>query len=166
MVETLLVPLVAVSSLGWSVVCALRGDRAVAIGAAVMAGTLGLAAGSTSARLEAWAEGGPGMSALALVGSYGLGAAAAFLVSGRTGARWAALVCLILTGALSAFFYFDGLSEIEEVLRQVNNPIDAASIREGSRAELMRLVELGGALIAAIVFTLLAATRTHGEVSG
>jgi hypothetical protein len=98
---------------------------------------------------------------LALTGSYALGSAAAFLSSRSAGAKWAALAAATLTAGLSAFFYVDGLREMEEVLRQVVDPHDAEMIREGSKAELLRLLELGGVLVGATVI-LLGARRGRG----
>ncbi len=88
------------------------------------------------------------MNVLALTGGCALGAAAAFFLSRKAGAKWAAIVAVSVTAVLSGFFYVDGLREMEEVLRQVADVRDAELIRQGSRVELLRLIELGGVLIA------------------
>lgn len=166
MFELLALPLVALAATGWSLARAMRGDRPVAVGAAVTACVAGAAWAASSVPLEAWLEGGPGMTVLALVGSYGLGAAAAAFVSRAPGARMAALLSAATTVGLCGFFYVDGMQGLEETLRHVEDPMDAAIIREGSRGELLRLLVLGGALSAGMVLTLVAgAARQHRSLS-
>lgn len=143
-----LIPILAVASFGWSLINALRGDQPVAVGSAATATVLGVAFAGNTLPVMAWIEGGFGMNVLALTGGYALGAAAAFFLSRKAGAKWAAIVAVSVTAGLSGFFYVDGLREMEEVLRQVADVRDAELIRQGSRVELLRLIELGGVLIA------------------
>ena len=154
MLETLALPFVALVSFGWSLISAARGNRAVAVGAAVMSTVLGVASAAHALPVMAWLEGGYGMNVIALTGSYALGCAAAFLVSRSPGAKWAALLTSGATALLCGFFYLQGLQELEEVLRQVVDPRDAELIRGGSRAELLRVIELGGTLISATALVL------------
>lgn len=137
----------AASSLGWSLINVARRNRPVAVGAAISATVLCGAFVGTTLPLMAWVEGGYGMNVLALSGSYALGAAGAFLLSGKSGAKWAALVAAGVTAVLAGAFYADGLREIDEVLRQVTDVHDAELIREGSRGELLRLLELAGLFV-------------------
>ena len=160
----LLLPLVASSSLGWACFRAVRRDRPVALGAAVMGVVLGGA--WAAAGTSAWAEGGPEMNVLALTGSYGLGAAVAFLFSGGRGAKYAALVGAGVTAVLAGYFYFHGMQELEAVLRNVVDPRDAEVIRAGSRVELMRLVQLGGALVVTTSLLLLKRPSTPTGLTG
>jgi hypothetical protein len=146
MLEALLL-LLAASSCGWALINAKRGERPVAVGAAVTSTMLGVAFAGTTLPVMAWIEGGFGMNVLALPGGYALGAAAAFLLSGKPKAKGAAFIAAGVTAALSVFFYVNGLREMDEVLRQVTDLHDAELIREGSRGELLRLLELGGVLI-------------------
>lgn len=152
----LVLPIVALAATGWSIACAMRGDRPVAVGAAVTACVAGAAWGASSVPLEAWIEGGHGMAVLAVVGSYGLGSAAAAFVSRAPGARRASLLSVAATVLLCGFFYTDGMLGVEEALRHVEDPMDAELIRQGAHGELLRLVVLGAALSAGMVLTLLA----------
>ncbi|MDP1827018.1 MAG: hypothetical protein Q8L48_27340 [Archangium sp.] len=156
MFELLSLPLVALAATGWSIARAMRGDVPVAVGAAVMACVTGAAWAASSVPLEAWREGGPGMTVLAVVGSYGLGSAAAAFISRARGARLAALLSAAATVALCSFFYVEGLQGLDEALRHVHDPLDAEVIRAGARGELLGLLVLGGALSAGMVLTLLA----------
>lgn len=141
----MLVQIAALSSLGWASYRALRGDRPVAIGAAVMG--LVLAGPWAAAGTAAWREGGPQMNVLTLIGSYGLGAATAFRLSRGRAARFAAMASATLTTVFAGYFYFHGLQELDEVLRGVSEPRVAEIIRGGSHDELLRLVQLASALV-------------------
>lgn len=164
MFELVALPLVALAATGWSLARAMRGDRPVAVGAAVTAFVAGAAWAASSVPLAAWLEGGPGMTVLAVVGSYGLGAAAAAFVSRAPGARMAALLSAAATVGLCGFFYVDGMRGLEEALRHVEDPMVATIIREGSRSELLRLLVLGGALSAGMLL-LAGAARQRRSLS-
>lgn len=106
-----------------------------------------------------WLEGGWGMHLLALVASYALGAAVAFRTSGSRGSLWAAVAGAALLLPLSGALFVEALRTVDEVLDRVVDRRVAEVIREGSRGEALRLVELGGGAAGAVALVLLTTRR-------
>ncbi len=163
MIEEFTLTALAAASTAWSVASARRGSKAVARGAATMAAVLGLSAMASWWAFMPWLEGGVGMPVVSLVGSYALASAVASRVSGSRGARWAAAVGAMVTAAVGVFFFRDTMVEIDAILRNVA-PRDAELIREGSRGEVMRLLQWSGALTLATLATLVVRPRRGGQL--
>ena len=139
----IVIPSLAVLAAAWTLVSALRRQRAIAAGAATSTAVLSLAWAAGALNFDPWMEGGFGMNLLAIAGSYTLGAAVASRLSPSRGPRMAAIVGVVLTALAGAGFYVQGLVVVDEAVRRAE-PEVAAMIREAGAAEAVRTVQLAG----------------------
>ncbi|MFZ5444449.1 MAG: hypothetical protein ACOZQL_30940 [Myxococcota bacterium] len=166
MLDSLVLPSLAVLSAAWALVSLARRQRAIAAGAFTTALTLALAATAAHLGLGPWLEGGYGMGVLALCGGYALGAAVASRFSTSDGPRRAALVGAVVTLAASGAFYAEAVRAVAEAVRHAE-PATAALITNAGEAEARRLLELAailGALTAALLFGRQRPRRDPGRV--
>ena len=139
----IVIPSLAVLAAAWTLVSALRRQRAIAAGAATSTAVLSLAWAAGALNFDPWMEGGFGMNLLAIAGSYTLGAAVASRLSSSRGPRMAAIVGVVLTALIGAGFYVQALVVVDEAVRHAE-PEVAALIREAGAAEAVRTVQLAG----------------------
>ena len=137
------IPSLAVLAAAWTLVAALRRQRAIAAGAATSTAALALAWAAAASNFGPWMDGGFGMNLLAIAGSYTLGAAVASRLSTSRGPRGAAIVGVALTALAGIGFYGQALAAVDEVVRHAE-PEVAALIREAGAAEAVRTVQLAG----------------------
>ncbi|MBL8915752.1 MAG: hypothetical protein JNM17_33950 [Archangium sp.] len=150
--------LATVALLMWAAVCVRQRNKATAAGALAMAAVTG--AGMLAQQLDVafWVEGGPMMPWLALSGGYAIGTAVASRLTPLATshpARLAAIVSAIFTVGLAGFLYRSEMATVEEFVKNAS-PDDAAIILQGTRGEVLKLVEFAAAMSAlamAIVFT-------------
>ena len=159
MLDTVLVPSLAALAAAWSGASFVRGQHAIAAGAATTSAVLAVSWAAAATRLGPWLEGGYGMSVLALCGSYALGAAMAARLSPGRGPRVAALAGVALTFVGAALFYGEAVSAVDEAVRHAA-PETAALIRAAGRAEAVRTLEWGG-LLGALTLALLVRPPRH-----
>lgn len=160
--------LATVALLVWAGVCLRKGkaERATAAGALAMAAVTGAGLVAEQLGVAFWVEGGAAMPWIALCGGYAVGTATASRLSGSHPARLAAIIGSLFTVVLGALFYRYELSVAEEIVKNAS-PHDAQIILEGTRAEVAKLVQLGGALAVlalAILFTPAKRRRSHRRV--
>lgn len=150
--------LATVALLMWAGICVRQRKKATAAGALAMAAVT--AGGMIAQHFEVafWIEGGPMMPWLALSGGYAIGTAVASRLSPLTTshpARLASIISAVVTVGLAAFFYRSDMAMAEEFVKNAS-PEDAAIILQGTRGEVVKLLELAAALSAlamTIVFT-------------